>query len=149
MSVFSRTKVRLLFFAEGESTDGGGQGHRQHDTDGAGHRGDGLQAHVRGAQKLPGLQSQGVDVDHQCQAAAQNRQNQGVGHGAYHIPADVHAAFEQLPGGQGIVDPGQLPDGGGNAHGHIHHRAQCADDDTGGDQTRDADHALLGLAKLQ
>ena len=121
--------MRLLFFAKAHGTDGGGQGHRQHDADGAGHGGDGLQAHVGGAQQLPGLQAQGVDVDHQGQAAAQDGQDQGVGHGAHHIPADVHAGAEQLPHGKGFVGGADLAHGGADAHGHIHHRAQCADGD--------------------
>ena len=41
--VFSR------FFTEDVSADGGGEGDSQHDADGAGHGGDGLEAHVGGA----------------------------------------------------------------------------------------------------
>ena len=39
----------FLFFTEAHGADGCGEGHRQHDADGAGHAGDGLETHIGGA----------------------------------------------------------------------------------------------------
>ena len=69
-------------------------------------------------------QTQAVDVNDQGEPAAEECQNQRVGHGPHHIPPDVPAGAPQLPPGHFRVDGLQLAEGGGNGHGHIHHGAQ-------------------------
>ena len=137
------------FFPKGQGAENRGQGHGEDHADGAGNGADGLQADVGGAEQLSGLQTQRADIYDQGQAAAGNGQNQGVGHGAYHVPADVHAAAQQLPGGEAVIDPAQLLHRGGDAHGHVHDGAQSADNDAGRQKPGDADGAFPCLPQLQ
>ena len=130
-----------------QRADGGGQRNGQNDAGGAGQAADQLQGEVGGTHQLMEGQLQGVQVDDQHQAAAQKGQNQRVGHGAHHVPADVHARLPELAEAELGIDRFQLPQRRGDGHGHIHHRAQGGDDDPGHQQPLDLDGGFAGLAQ--
>ena len=88
-------------------------------------------------------QAQRVEIQNQGKAAAQKGQDQGVGHGAHHIPAHVHAGAEKRLFPQSGVCRVDLRQGGGHTHGHVHHRAQSADHDPAGEQPGQADGDAL------
>ena len=81
------------------------------------------------------LQAERVQVQDQGKAAAKEGQDQRVGHRADHIAANIHAGTEELTPVQRGIDCVNLGKRGGNAHCHVHHCAERADDDAADQQT--------------
>ena len=77
----------VFILHQNERGDERRQGDRQNDADAAGDAADDLRGHIGGADELPGIQPQRIQIDDEGQAAAQKCQDQGVGHGTHHIPA--------------------------------------------------------------
>lgn len=63
---------------------------------------------------------------HERKLAAQEGQDKGVGHGAYHVAPYVHAGAEELPAPQRRIGCVDLLQGGRDAHGNVHYGAQSA-----------------------
>ena len=137
-----------LFLPIQHRGDGGGDGYGQDHADAAGDGADDLQGQIGRTHQLMVGKPHAVQVQNQYEAAAQQRQDQRIGHGPHHVPAHVHAGPEQGTTAQGRVHAMDLPEGGGQAHGHVHDGAQGADDDPAHQQALQADGSPL-LAQLQ
>ena len=134
--------------AKEQHTEEYGQGNGQNDAGRAGQSLHHLHGEVGGAHKLLEAGRQGGQIDDHHQTAAYQGQNQRVGHGAHHIPANVHAGFEQLLAGQLGIYRHQLIHGRADAHGHVVHRAQGGNEDTAHQQITDQQRGTRELTLL-
>src|SRR5699024_4568329 len=101
-----------------------------------------------GTDKLVEGEVQCGEIQNEGKAAAQEGKNQGVGHGTYHVPADVHTGAEQFLPGEVGIGIAYLAQRGGQSHGHVQNRAQSADHDAAHQQSPDSDGGT-GLPQLQ
>ena len=107
-----------------------------------------LDGHIRRAVKLMHLKTEGVEVDDERKAAADEGKNKRIRHGSDHISAYVHAGAEQLFFAECRIDGVDLRKCGGDAHCNVHNCAERTDDDAADEEMPDSDKRTA-LPELQ
>ena len=90
---------------------------------------DGLHGDEDRAEQMVESQAPDIEENDECELAAEEGQDQGIGHRSDHIAADVHAGFEEFFLRQGRIGRMNLLQCRGNAHRHVHDSTEGTDDD--------------------